>query len=226
MLTITGENLGLQFKDIQNGVRIGKVTCNPQEDQYISAEQYVDTISVFIASLLPLTLRLFVSQTLLPCMSLSNIDVTLRAKHNTVTLSQTSVSLKPPKVKCCFRLSNSPNPPIPHKRVHAVLGTASLCTSAVHVNLTAAQFISIRAELPRLTTFIRIDFVHSGRNSMTFEVDGIYLIKIVPQMKACHVKVPSDQVIFTAFWEILNHCRCQTQLSFNNCSSIFWEKYY
>lgn len=41
MLTITGENLGLQFKDIQNGVRIGKVTCNPQEDQYISAEQYV-----------------------------------------------------------------------------------------------------------------------------------------------------------------------------------------
>lgn len=44
MLTITGENLGLQFKDIQNGVRIGKVTCNPQEDQYISAEQYVDTV--------------------------------------------------------------------------------------------------------------------------------------------------------------------------------------
>uniref|UniRef100_A0A672ISZ3 Plexin-A2 n=1 Tax=Salarias fasciatus TaxID=181472 RepID=A0A672ISZ3_SALFA len=39
MLTITGENLGLQFRDIQNGVRIGKVTCNPQEDQYISAEQ-------------------------------------------------------------------------------------------------------------------------------------------------------------------------------------------
>lgn len=51
MLTITGENLGLQFKDIQNGVRIGKVTCNPQEDQYISAEQYVDTISVLISSL-------------------------------------------------------------------------------------------------------------------------------------------------------------------------------
>ncbi|XP_060926482.1 plexin-A1-like [Limanda limanda] len=41
MLTISGENLGLQFKDIQNGVRIGKVTCNPQEDQYISAEQIV-----------------------------------------------------------------------------------------------------------------------------------------------------------------------------------------
>ncbi|KAF3855969.1 hypothetical protein F7725_016692 [Dissostichus mawsoni] len=41
MLTIMGENLGLQFKDIQNGVRIGKVACNPQEDQYISAEQIV-----------------------------------------------------------------------------------------------------------------------------------------------------------------------------------------
>lgn len=39
MLTITGENLGLQFKDIQNGVRIGKVACIPQEEQYISAEQ-------------------------------------------------------------------------------------------------------------------------------------------------------------------------------------------
>lgn len=50
MLTITGENLGLQFKDIQNGVRIGKVACNPQEDQYISAEQYVDAIPVFISS--------------------------------------------------------------------------------------------------------------------------------------------------------------------------------
>lgn len=47
MLTITGENLGLQFKDIQNGVRIGKVACNPQEDQYISAEQYVDTTQPF-----------------------------------------------------------------------------------------------------------------------------------------------------------------------------------
>lgn len=47
MLTITGENLGLQFKDIQNGVRIGKVACNPQEDQYISAEQYVDTRPIF-----------------------------------------------------------------------------------------------------------------------------------------------------------------------------------
>ncbi|KAM7401831.1 hypothetical protein PAMP_017109 [Pampus punctatissimus] len=41
MLTIMGENLGLQFKDIQNGVRIGKVACIVQEDQYISAEQIV-----------------------------------------------------------------------------------------------------------------------------------------------------------------------------------------
>ncbi len=64
MLTITGENLGLQFKDIQSGVRIGKVACNPQEDQYISAEQYVDTISVFISSLPLLALRLLVSETL------------------------------------------------------------------------------------------------------------------------------------------------------------------
>lgn len=64
MLTIMGENLGLQFKDIQSGVRIGKVACNPQEDQYISAEQYVDTISVFISSLPLLTLRLLVSETL------------------------------------------------------------------------------------------------------------------------------------------------------------------
>uniref|UniRef100_A0A8C7ZNR2 Plexin-A1 n=1 Tax=Oryzias sinensis TaxID=183150 RepID=A0A8C7ZNR2_9TELE len=40
MLTILGENLGLQFKDIQNGVRIGKVICIPQEEEYISAERY------------------------------------------------------------------------------------------------------------------------------------------------------------------------------------------
>lgn len=51
MLTITGENLGLQFKDIQTGVRIGKVACNPQEDQYISAEQYVNIISILISSI-------------------------------------------------------------------------------------------------------------------------------------------------------------------------------
>ncbi|TRY88515.1 hypothetical protein DNTS_020679 [Danionella cerebrum] len=38
-LTITGENLGLQFRDIQNGVRIGKVSCQPIEEEYISAEQ-------------------------------------------------------------------------------------------------------------------------------------------------------------------------------------------
>ncbi|XP_030634053.1 plexin-A1-like [Chanos chanos] len=41
MLTITGENLGLQFKDIQNTVRIGKVACQPVEQEYISAEQIV-----------------------------------------------------------------------------------------------------------------------------------------------------------------------------------------
>uniref|UniRef100_A0A4W5JNF3 Plexin-A1 n=1 Tax=Hucho hucho TaxID=62062 RepID=A0A4W5JNF3_9TELE len=41
MLTITGENLGLQFKDIQTGVRIGKVACTPVEDEYVSAEQIV-----------------------------------------------------------------------------------------------------------------------------------------------------------------------------------------
>ncbi|KAK2888766.1 hypothetical protein Q8A67_014141 [Cirrhinus molitorella] len=40
-LTISGENLGLQFKDIQNGVRIGKVACQPIEEDYISAEQIV-----------------------------------------------------------------------------------------------------------------------------------------------------------------------------------------
>ncbi|XP_052415262.1 plexin-A1b [Carassius gibelio] len=40
-LTISGENLGLQFKDIQNGVRIGKVSCQPLEEEYISAEQIV-----------------------------------------------------------------------------------------------------------------------------------------------------------------------------------------
>ncbi|RXN32550.1 plexin-A1 isoform X2 [Labeo rohita] len=40
-LTISGENLGLQFKDIQNGVRIGKVACQPIEEEYVSAEQIV-----------------------------------------------------------------------------------------------------------------------------------------------------------------------------------------
>ncbi|XP_027003136.1 plexin-A1b [Tachysurus fulvidraco] len=40
-LTITGENLGLQFRDIQNGIRIGKVACQPVEEEYISAEQIV-----------------------------------------------------------------------------------------------------------------------------------------------------------------------------------------
>ncbi|XP_036388356.1 plexin-A1-like [Megalops cyprinoides] len=40
-LTITGENLGLQFRDIQNGVRLGKVLCHPIEEEYISAERIV-----------------------------------------------------------------------------------------------------------------------------------------------------------------------------------------
>lgn len=66
MLTITGENLGLQFKDIQTGVRIGKVACNPQEDQYISAEQYVDPSSVCTSSPSPHTLSLLVPETLVP----------------------------------------------------------------------------------------------------------------------------------------------------------------
>ncbi|TVK90510.1 Plexin-A1 [Bagarius yarrelli] len=41
LLTISGENLGLQFRDIQNGIRIGKVACQPLEEEYISAEQIV-----------------------------------------------------------------------------------------------------------------------------------------------------------------------------------------
>uniref|UniRef100_A0A4W5KTE2 Plexin A1 n=1 Tax=Hucho hucho TaxID=62062 RepID=A0A4W5KTE2_9TELE len=40
-LTITGENLGLQFRDIQTGVRLGKVPCIPIEEEYISAERIV-----------------------------------------------------------------------------------------------------------------------------------------------------------------------------------------
>ncbi|KAJ8369608.1 hypothetical protein SKAU_G00096360, partial [Synaphobranchus kaupii] len=40
-LTITGENLGLHFQDIQNGVRLGKVPCQPIEDEYVSAERIV-----------------------------------------------------------------------------------------------------------------------------------------------------------------------------------------
>uniref|UniRef100_A0A8C9VCC8 Plexin-A1 n=1 Tax=Scleropages formosus TaxID=113540 RepID=A0A8C9VCC8_SCLFO len=40
-LTITGENLGLQFRDIQSGVRLGKVLCHPIEEEYIRAEQIV-----------------------------------------------------------------------------------------------------------------------------------------------------------------------------------------
>ncbi|MBN3296487.1 PLXA1 protein, partial [Amia calva] len=44
-LTIIGENLGLQFRDIQSGVRVGKVVCYPIEEEYISAEQIVCQIS-------------------------------------------------------------------------------------------------------------------------------------------------------------------------------------
>ncbi|TKS77098.1 Plexin-A1 Semaphorin receptor NOV [Collichthys lucidus] len=38
-VTILGENLGLQFRDIQMGVRLGKVPCVPIEDEYVSAER-------------------------------------------------------------------------------------------------------------------------------------------------------------------------------------------
>ena len=40
-VTILGENLGLQFRDIQMGVRLGKVPCVPVEEEYVSAERYV-----------------------------------------------------------------------------------------------------------------------------------------------------------------------------------------
>ncbi|XP_037832878.1 plexin-A1 isoform X1 [Kryptolebias marmoratus] len=40
-VTILGENLGLQFRDIQMGVRLGKVPCVPVEDEYVSAERIV-----------------------------------------------------------------------------------------------------------------------------------------------------------------------------------------
>ncbi|KAJ3586669.1 hypothetical protein NHX12_013065, partial [Muraenolepis orangiensis] len=40
-LTILGENLGLQFKDIQTGVRLGKVPCTPIPEQYVIAERIV-----------------------------------------------------------------------------------------------------------------------------------------------------------------------------------------
>ncbi|XP_062419266.1 plexin-A1-like isoform X1 [Pungitius pungitius] len=40
-VTILGENLGLQFRDIQMGVRLGKVPCVPIEEEYISAERIV-----------------------------------------------------------------------------------------------------------------------------------------------------------------------------------------
>ncbi|KAM4738045.1 plexin-A1-like isoform 1-T1 [Anableps anableps] len=40
-VTIWGENLGLQFRDIQMGVRLGKVPCVPIEEEYVSAERIV-----------------------------------------------------------------------------------------------------------------------------------------------------------------------------------------
>uniref|UniRef100_A0A671L0S1 Plexin-A1-like n=1 Tax=Sinocyclocheilus anshuiensis TaxID=1608454 RepID=A0A671L0S1_9TELE len=52
-LTISGENLGLQFKDIQNGVRIGKVACQPIEEEYISAEQHVCDLRLLLCSRSP-----------------------------------------------------------------------------------------------------------------------------------------------------------------------------
>ncbi|XP_061657448.1 plexin-A1-like isoform X3 [Syngnathoides biaculeatus] len=41
MVTILGENLGLQFSDIQMGVRLGKVPCVPVKSEYLSAERIV-----------------------------------------------------------------------------------------------------------------------------------------------------------------------------------------
>ncbi|XP_040910613.1 plexin-A1-like [Toxotes jaculatrix] len=41
MVTIQGENLGLHFRDIQMGVRLGKVPCVPIEKEYVSAERIV-----------------------------------------------------------------------------------------------------------------------------------------------------------------------------------------
>ncbi|XP_059189081.1 plexin-A1-like [Centropristis striata] len=40
-VTILGENLGLQFRDIQMGVRLGKVPCVAIEEEYVSAERIV-----------------------------------------------------------------------------------------------------------------------------------------------------------------------------------------
>ncbi|XP_019718683.1 plexin-A1-like [Hippocampus comes] len=40
-VTILGENLGLHFRDIQMGVRLGKVPCIPIETEYLSAERIV-----------------------------------------------------------------------------------------------------------------------------------------------------------------------------------------
>uniref|UniRef100_A0A672MLY6 Plexin A1 n=1 Tax=Sinocyclocheilus grahami TaxID=75366 RepID=A0A672MLY6_SINGR len=50
-LTITGENLGLQFRDIMTGVRLGKVPCVPIEEEYVSAERWVKQFFVCISVL-------------------------------------------------------------------------------------------------------------------------------------------------------------------------------
>uniref|UniRef100_A0A4W5PH41 Plexin A1 n=1 Tax=Hucho hucho TaxID=62062 RepID=A0A4W5PH41_9TELE len=44
-LTITGENLGLQFRDIQTGVRLGKVPCIPIEEEYIKKQSSVSSFN-------------------------------------------------------------------------------------------------------------------------------------------------------------------------------------
>lgn len=44
-VTILGENLGLQFRDIQMGVRLGKVPCVPVEEEYVSAERYAKELN-------------------------------------------------------------------------------------------------------------------------------------------------------------------------------------
>uniref|UniRef100_A0A672MP93 Plexin A1 n=1 Tax=Sinocyclocheilus grahami TaxID=75366 RepID=A0A672MP93_SINGR len=51
-LTITGENLGLQFRDIMTGVRLGKVPCVPIEEEYVSAERWVKQFFGFNLSVL------------------------------------------------------------------------------------------------------------------------------------------------------------------------------
>uniref|UniRef100_A0A8C9SWV5 Plexin-A1 n=1 Tax=Scleropages formosus TaxID=113540 RepID=A0A8C9SWV5_SCLFO len=53
-LTIIGENLGLQFRDIQNGVRLSKVLCQPIEEEYINLcmDHFSDNFDAFNACFL------------------------------------------------------------------------------------------------------------------------------------------------------------------------------